>query len=376
MTRTGWGLLGGIPRCCNGGSACCRGPSCARSGVVPWVSLLKDSRRPEGRLAQHLFGLGGARRGSLGWRRLRGFRVEVVALLEAGEQVRGKEARRRGRVVGGRGARGGVGVVDGRGQEDRGQLWYLGGACHRGWGVVCGRAWAVSAGARGGRARGRIGDASGRFGAIGGSGRRNRVGRGDAQLARETRVVLVVWVVALAGLGARGLGPAVQIGRGGGGGCNGLCCTVGSARTASCARGRGRSGLDIHVVGIDVHGCRGRKACLRPSQRLMHGAYRHGCHRQERAQAGGDDAAGRGGGRRTACSRAVVQCAVYLEYVVLGRAAALWRAASRQVATRKATQGSSKPGLGQRVATPVQMSCPADPAASAIVLASARTNTN
>ena len=233
VARTGWGLLDGIPRCCNGGSACCRGPSCARSGVVPWVSLLKDRRRPEGRLAQHLFGLGGARRGPLGGRRLRGFRVEVVALLEAGEQVRGKEARCRGRVVGGRGARGGVGVVDGRGQQDRGQLGHLWGGCHRGWGVVCGRAWAVSAGARGGRARGRIGDASGGFGAIGGSGRRGGVGRGDAQLARETRVVLVVRVVAPAGLGARSLGPAVEVGRGGGGGGNGLCSAVGSARAAS-----------------------------------------------------------------------------------------------------------------------------------------------
>jgi hypothetical protein len=56
--------------------------------------------------------------------------------------------------------------------------------------------------------------------------------------------------------------------------------------------------------------------CLRPSQRLMQCGCRHGCRKQERAQAGsGDDAARRGGRAR----KAVVQCAMCCVnvYVVL-----------------------------------------------------------
>ena len=74
---------------------------------------MEDRRRPERRLAQHSFSLCGARGRPLARRGLRGFRVEVVAWLVSGEQVRGKEAGCRGRVVGSRGARGSVGVVDG-----------------------------------------------------------------------------------------------------------------------------------------------------------------------------------------------------------------------------------------------------------------------
>jgi hypothetical protein len=60
--------------------------------------------------------------------------------------------------------------------------------------------------------------------------------------------------------------------------------------------------VDIHVGRLRTVGL-----CLRPSQRLMQCRCRHGCRKQERAQAGsGDDAAVRGGRAR----KAVVQCAV------------------------------------------------------------------
>lgn len=93
-----------------------------------------------------------------------------------------------------------------------------------------------------------------RYRCIGGGGRRGRQGGGDAQLARETGVVLVVGVrvlvVCIAPLllvptGGRGaLRPAVQTRRGSWAvprGCNAICCAVGSAGAAS-GRGRGRCG--------------------------------------------------------------------------------------------------------------------------------------
>lgn len=132
-------------------------------------------------------------------------------------------------------------------------------------------------------------------------------------------------------------------------------------------------GRDVHVAAV-VDRCRGRNACLRPSQRLMQCACRHGCRKQERAVAGGGDAARRRG-RRLQCCRAMVLSILNMSYVERRETAC--GATMPPRSTRKATQGvfrtwvrvkGTSRGVGEHAKHP----CPADPGTAYTMV---RTNT-
>lgn len=136
VPRTLWCLLYALPCCGDRGPSCCREPS----GIVPCVPIVPtdDGGRSQGRFPEYSLCLAARGRPLLSvWLGCQGFRVEVVSRLVGSEQTGGEEARGRG-GIGRRGAGRGVGVVDGRGQQNRRQRGQLGRRCHEGRGVVSG----------------------------------------------------------------------------------------------------------------------------------------------------------------------------------------------------------------------------------------------